>query len=431
MTPTPHGQVPEALNQLFERLEDCIYEWSNYVRADDAPTTLPKYTAGAINSLRVAVAELYRRSTHVQNPAEIERIAGDVSKTGAELNMRAKQPAPAPESFLEIPDVQDESGINSHYSRELVLECINAALASHGQAPAQASPAAVAVPTFEDFCKRHGLDPKKMDGNGGMWARVALDECRAITTQPAPQQEAQEPATIDQKTMELAESVGLIGPASRVGELHAAIQRFHDLICANATIKAAQMAAEAISEAAPQQGGVCDKAPAGWLCTRQHGHEGPCAAEPTLSARPDEWVEGYAAGVRDGWKDALRTQQVAPTPQADSVTTPAGGADWQDISTAPKDGTRFVAVGQNYGLDSEAQHTCIAQWLAGCWVEVSDWNGASKLKYLTHWMPLPPLPCSAARAPADSVLEDAARLEFEMQHGSAIAAARKQGANHD
>ena len=31
---------------------------------------------------------------------------------------------------------------------------------------------------------------------------------------------------------------------------------------------------------------------------------------------------------------------------------------------------------------------------------------------------------------ADSVLEDAARLEFEMQHGSAIAAARKQGANH-
>ena len=82
---------------------------------------------------------------------------------------------------------------------------------------------------------------------------------------------------------------------------------------------------------------------------------------------------------------------------ADSVTAPAGGADWQDISTAPKDGTRFVAVGQNYGLDSEAQHTCIAQWLAGCWVEVSDWNGASKLKYLTHWMPLPPLPCSATR----------------------------------
>lgn len=40
------------------------------------------------------------------------------------------------ESFLEIPDVQDESGINAYYSREVVLECIDAALASHGQAPA-------------------------------------------------------------------------------------------------------------------------------------------------------------------------------------------------------------------------------------------------------------------------------------------------------
>ena len=42
--------------------------------------------------------------------------------------------AALPESFLEIPDVQDESGINAYYSREVVLECIDAALASHGQA---------------------------------------------------------------------------------------------------------------------------------------------------------------------------------------------------------------------------------------------------------------------------------------------------------
>ena len=79
-----------------------------------------------------------------------------------------------------------------------------------------------------------------------------------MTTTPhgqVPQQEAQEPTTVDKKTMELAESVGLIGPASRVGDLHAAIQRFHDLICVNATIKAAVMAAEAIGkqQAAPQQ----------------------------------------------------------------------------------------------------------------------------------------------------------------------------------
>ena len=102
----------------------------------------------------------------------------------------------------------------------------------------------------------------------------------------------------------------------------------------------------------------------------------------------------------DDCQSLLLSLEAARAP-ADNGAAPAGGANWQDISTAPKDGTRFVAVGQNYGLDSEKQHTCIAQRLAGCWVEVSDWNGASKLKYLTHWMPLPPLPGSAARAPAD------------------------------
>ena len=81
----------------------------------------------------------------------------------------------------------------------------------------------------------------------------------------------------------------------------------------------------------------------------------------------------------------------------DSVTAPAGGANWQDISTAPKDGTRFVAVGNNYGLYSETQHVCIAQWFRDCWMEVSDWNETSELKYLTHWMPLLPLPGNAAR----------------------------------
>ena len=88
-------------------------------------------------------------------------------------------------------------------------------------------------------------------------------------------------------------------------------------------------------------------------------------------------------------------------------------------------------------------------------MEVSDWNEASELKYLTHWMPLPPLPGSAASAPAQSVLEDAARYRwlrrwkgqeheppFTVQHevdgtlwggdlDAAVDATRKQGANHD
>ena len=108
-----------------------------------------------------------------------------------------------------------------------------------------------------------------------------------------------------------------------------------------------------------------------------------------------DWIQRYA--------NTAITADRASRVQADSVRA-ASGANWQDISTAPKDGTRFVAVGNNYGLDSETQHTCIAQWFRGCWMEVSEWNEDSELKYLTHWMPLPPLPGSAAR---------------------------KQGANHD
>lgn len=96
----------------------------------------------------------------------------------------------------------------------------------------------------------------------------------------------------------------------------------------------------------------------------------------------------------------VREMARAARAQADSVTAPAGGANWQDISTAPKDGTRFVAVGNNYGLYSETQHVCIAQWFRGCWMEASDWNETSELKYLTHWMPLPPLPDDVA-APAE------------------------------
>lgn len=118
-----------------------------------------------------------------------------------------------------------------------------------------------------------------------------------------------------------------------------------------------------------------------------------------LKLANEAWVYLVRKGLNNSplRNAGIETDPTPPAPAADSVQEDAGGANWQDISTAPKDGTRFVAVGQNYGLDSEAQHTCIAQWFRGCWIEVSDWNGASKLKYLTHWMPLPPLPGSAAR----------------------------------
>jgi hypothetical protein len=114
----------------------------------------------------------------------------------------------------------------------------------------------------------------------------------------------------------------------------------------------------------------------------------------------DKWIA-------DLWRQAEAMLAVSPTPPVEQQATKetSGGFHvWRDISTAPKDGSRFVATGHNYGLYSEVRHTCVAQWFQGCWMEASDWNETSELKYLTHWMPLPPLPGNAAR---------------------------KQGANHD
>ena len=82
-------------------------------------------------------------------------------------------------------------------------------------------------------------------------------------------------------------------------------------------------------------------------------------------------------------------------------------------------------------------------------MEASDWNETSELKYLTHWMPLPPLPGSAARDPAGSVAEPAVDAYALLQEVAACftcdddlpanllpridaaLAARKQGENHD
>lgn len=88
----------------------------------------------------------------------------------------------------------------------------------------------------------------------------------ALSSAPAAPQPAQ---PLDLSVMELAESVGLIGPASRTDDLHEAIQRFHDLIVANASIKAALHFADGLAQPArcPQ-------------CNYQHGHQIGCENNP-------------------------------------------------------------------------------------------------------------------------------------------------------
>ena len=88
--PTPHGQVPEALetpspDQL--RAIARVARNSSGSASDDCGPL-----AYVLHGWRAAVTAM--RAAHVQNPAEIEHVAGDVSKTWPESNM-AQQPAPS------------------------------------------------------------------------------------------------------------------------------------------------------------------------------------------------------------------------------------------------------------------------------------------------------------------------------------------------
>lgn len=231
-------------------------------------------------AMNAGLVEAYARWT-----AEVYRVTGALATAAANDATQpagAQQPGAAYAVYAELPDeraafearfpvpggvswngseyVVKDDYLNSYRCDRFVGQWAAwQARASHGQAPAQAAPAAVVAPgvrriertyfpnspahkALAAFC--HAMHDNNIDGadmRAAMLWFLGLEEYE------------EQAAEIDPATMALAESVGLIGPASRTHDLHGAIQRFHDLICANATIKAAQMAAEAISEAAPQQ----------------------------------------------------------------------------------------------------------------------------------------------------------------------------------
>ena len=80
-------QKPEAL-RLADSLELC---WGDS-RLDEAAAELRRLHAD--NERLAALVEAQQTAAHVQNPAEIEHVADDVSKNGPESNM-ARQPAPS------------------------------------------------------------------------------------------------------------------------------------------------------------------------------------------------------------------------------------------------------------------------------------------------------------------------------------------------
>ena len=141
-------------------------------------------------------------------------------------------------------------------------------------------------------------------------------------------------------------------------------------------------------------------APAGWKLVPEDATEEMVRATDKVNfANAD--TDGTMHNV---WNVMLAASPTPPAEQQATKETSGGFHVWRDISTAPKDGSRFVATGHNYGLYSEVRHTCVAQWFLGCWMEASDWNETSELKYLTHWMPLPSPPDDVA-APAEQQAE--------------------------
>lgn len=83
--PTPTSAwapVPEATNILIERLEDAVYEWSNYVVADDAPRTLTKHVDPHIKALE---RELQRLSTLKYTQADLD-AASNARKSTTQTN---------------------------------------------------------------------------------------------------------------------------------------------------------------------------------------------------------------------------------------------------------------------------------------------------------------------------------------------------------
>ena len=102
--PTPPGQVPEALDDLYLKLHGLSKRLEGAGRIDegDAPEAYPTILDAMILVRRLQCEAESSGTDHVQNPAEIEHVAGDVVKDGAEVNTSTQQPAPATQQAGEV-----------------------------------------------------------------------------------------------------------------------------------------------------------------------------------------------------------------------------------------------------------------------------------------------------------------------------------------
>ena len=114
--PTPPGRVPDAIdvlrahaeNEALRAQQDDAYDHGPQAEtveeaARDVGKWLNERPNRPLDLRHVAMLTHHAKpAAHVQNPAEIEHVAGDVSKNGAEVNTSTQQPAPATQQAREV-----------------------------------------------------------------------------------------------------------------------------------------------------------------------------------------------------------------------------------------------------------------------------------------------------------------------------------------
>lgn len=67
--------------------------------------------------------------------------------------------------------------------------------------------------------------------------------------------------------------------------------------------------------------------------------------------------------------------------------------EWQDMESAPKDGTKIVALGFNWGNPDGTRHSFITRYREGDWIDCqTEGHPTTYLRHLTHWKHLPKPP---------------------------------------
>jgi hypothetical protein len=109
------------------------------------------------------------------------------------------------------------------------------------------------------------------------------------------------------------------------------------------------------------------------------------AAQPV--GEPEGWREGLGAVLEhfDGKrrdKDWWETERLVRA----ALASPPTNGSWRDIASAPKDGTRLIARGCDWGRQDGRIHLAEVVWNA----DREEWRDAydpdAACAYLTHWL---------------------------------------------